>query len=225
MDYNDKLLQFLLEHVSENRKQRFENIIKYRTRHIAMVIENVFQSHNASAVLRSCDCFGIQDVHIIENYNTYEVNPNVALGSYKWINMFKYNQKENNTVDCLTNLKNKGYTLVATSPHRSDYSVEELPLDNKIAVMLGTELQGLSDEAFDMADYTINIPMFGFTESFNISVSAALIMYELTKRMHESDIQWHLSKSEQTEILLNWTRTTVRKHEALEKAFFEGYSE
>lgn len=221
MDFDDKLLDTLLNSVSENRKKRFFEIIQNRTRHITMVIENVFQPHNASAVLRSCDCFGIQDVHIIENYNTYEVDPNIALGASKWLNMYKYNEMENNTVSCLKTLKNKGYKLIATSPHHFDYTVSELPLDDKIAVMLGTELQGLSDEAFEMADYTINIPMFGFTESFNISVSAALVMYDLTKRLHEKDIPWQLSESEKKQVLLDWARSSVKSSATIEKAFRE----
>jgi tRNA (guanosine-2'-O-)-methyltransferase len=219
MNTEEKLLEFLMGYVSENRQQRFNEVIQNRTRHITMVIENVFQPHNASAVLRSCDCFGIQDVHVIENYNSYKVNPNIALGASKWLNMYKYNENEYNTVECLTSLKEKGYTLVATSPHKYDYTISELPLDNKVAVMLGTELQGLTDKAFEMADCIVNIPMFGFTESFNISVSAALIMYELTKRLHETDINWQLSKEENLQVMLDWARTAVKKSNMLEKAF------
>ncbi len=221
MKKDTHLLNYLMNHISEHRKMRFQEIISFRTRHIALVVENVFQPHNASAVLRSCDCFGIQDVHIIENYNTYEVNPNIALGASKWLSLKKYNQKDFNTPDCLASLKKQGYKLVATSPHNYDYTIHDLPIDQKMAVMMGTELQGLTDEAFAMADTVVNIPMFGFTESFNISVSAALIMFELTRRLHDSDIQWHLSEEEKTAVLLDWARSSIKKHQMLEQRFYE----
>lgn len=220
MKEKTELLNYLLDNVSEPRKKRFQDIIKFRTRHIALVVENVFQPHNASAVLRSCDCFGIQDVHIIENYNTYNVNPNIALGASKWLSLKKYNQKEFNTPDCLVALKKQGYKLVATSPHNFDYTIHDLPIDQKVAIMLGTELQGLTDKAFELADTVVNIPMFGFTESFNISVSAALIMFELTRRLHDSNIDWRLDEEEQTEVLLDWARSSIKKHEMLEQRFF-----
>ncbi|MDD3960471.1 MAG: RNA methyltransferase [Bacteroidales bacterium] len=219
MQPTEKLLEYLLCFVSEHKKQRFDQVLSYRTRHLTLVLENVFQPHNASAVLRSCDCFGIQDVHIIENTNTYEVNPNIALGSSKWLTLHKYNTQAINTRECLLSLKKAGYTLVATSPHHFDFSLINLPLQPKTAILLGTELNGLSEEAFQMADYTLNIPMFGFTESFNVSVSASLILYELTKRLQASDISWQLSPSDRLDILLSWARNTVRKSDVLEKNF------
>ncbi|PID94551.1 MAG: rRNA methyltransferase [Bacteroidetes bacterium] len=225
MEFENRLLNFLLEYVSDERRARFLQLVANRTQHITIVLENIFQPHNASAVLRSCDCFGIQDVHIIENYNTYRVNPNIALGASKWLTMYRYNETENNTVSCLKSLKEKGYTLVATSPHHCDFPLSALPLEQKVAVMLGTELQGLSEEAFAMADCTLGIPMFGFTESFNISVSAALIMYELTKRLHASSYPWRLGEKEREEVLLAWVRASIKKPEMLEKAFYERVKE
>ena len=127
-----------------------------------VVIEDVFQSQNASAVLRSCDCFGIQDVHIIENRNEYDINPLVALGSTKWLTMQKYNEKTYNTVDCINSLKEKGYTIVATSPHEEDILLDELPLDKPIALMFGTEAEGLTDKALEMADIHMKNPHVWF---------------------------------------------------------------
>lgn len=225
MDINYKiaLLEYLMPFVSENKQRLFLEISNFRTHYLTVAIENVFQAHNASAVIRSCDCFGIQDVHIIENGNEYTISPNVAMGASKWLSIHRYNEKENNTVDGLNYLKSQGFKLVATSPHRFDYQLEDLPLDCKTAILLGTELNGLSDEAFQMADYTVNIPMYGFTESYNISVSAALIMYELTRRLHDSNLPWKLSEEEKIDLLLQWTRRTVKSAEALEIAFEEIY--
>jgi tRNA (guanosine-2'-O-)-methyltransferase len=94
-------LEYLLQFVTQNKRNRFEEIIRNRTRHLTVALEDIYQSHNASAVLRTCDCFGIQDVHIIENKYKYTLNPDIALGASQWLCLEKYNQREDNTADCL----------------------------------------------------------------------------------------------------------------------------
>jgi len=223
MDYSKhektKLLEHLMSFVSSNREKRFEDIIKHRTRHITVVLEDIFQPHNASAVLRSCDLTGVQDVHIIENGNDYNVNPEVALGSSKWLNLIKYNNKANNTLDTFNELRDKGYTIVATTPHKNNFDLDTLPIDKKVAVVFGTELTGLSDLAINNADEYLRIPMYGFTESYNISVSAALTLFTLTQRLRKSKINWQLDDDEILDILLNWARSSVSKSEVIETHF------
>jgi len=215
-----KLLNFLLTFISDNKVKKFEEKIQYRSRHLTIVLEDIYQPHNASAVLRTCDCFGIQDVHIIENMNIYEVNPDVALGSSKWLSLIKYNKETNNTSSCLNSLKNKGYKIVATSPHKDDFTPETLPLEQKTALVFGTELEGLTDNAKEMADAYVRIPMYGFTESLNISVSAALLLFTLSERLRKSAIEWHLSEEEKTNIMLQWARNVVKRSETVEREFF-----
>lgn len=220
--YNQKELNdFLREFITQERYDKFLKILEQRTRHLCIVLEDIFQPHNASAVLRSCDCFGIQDVHIIENENTYKVNPDIALGASKWVSIIKYNSQLNNSLDCLRQLKNKGYTIAATSPHNKEYSIENLPLENKIALVFGTEMHGISDTVAKEADCFVNIPMFGFTESFNISVSAALCLYELSKRLRSSDIQWQISESEKQGILTEWIKNTLKDPENMIRQFYK----
>jgi tRNA (guanosine-2'-O-)-methyltransferase len=160
-----KLLDYLETMITEQRKEKFGEILRNRTRFITIVLEDIFQPHNASAVLRTCDCFGIQDVHIIENRNRYEVNPDVALGSSKWLTLHKYNKAENNTAECLSRLKEEGYRIIATTPHKDDFTPQTLPIGSKFALVFGTELEGLTETAISMADGFVRIPMFGFTES------------------------------------------------------------
>jgi tRNA (guanosine-2'-O-)-methyltransferase len=214
-----KLLIFLETMITANRRQKFAEILAYRTRHITIVLEDIFQPHNASAVLRTCDCFGIQDVHIIENNNKYEVNPDVALGSSKWLSLFKYNRTVNNTAECLNRLKQQGYRIIATSPHTNDHTPQTLPLDPKFALVFGTELEGLSDTALSLADGFVKIPMVGFTESLNISVSAAIFLHSLTGRLRERDDSWQLSPGESEDILLEWALNTVRRSDAIASGF------
>lgn len=224
------MLEFLTQFITDERRQRFEEVLDFRTRHITVVLEDIFQPHNASAVLRTCDLRGIQDIHIVQNVNHYDVNPDVVLGSTKWLNLYHYEDKEFNTPEAYSHLREQGYKIVATCPHRDDFTPDTLPLDQPIALVFGTEKLGLSDYAVENADMHIRIPMFGFTESYNISVSAALLLYSLTNRLHDStDIAWHLTEEERDELRLVWTRRTLgrirqyeRKFMALHPEFFVG---
>ena len=214
-----ELIQYLSEFVSENRRKKFDEVIRWRTRHITIALEDIYQPHNASAVLRSCDCFGIQDVHIIENKNAYSVNPDVALGSSKWLDLIKYNKEEENTLTCIKALKEKGYRVVATTPHEKDCTIGELDINSKLCLFFGTELKGISPIVREHADEFVKIPMFGFTESFNISVSAALCLHTLVTKLHASDAKWELSEEEKEIIMLQWLRNTITKPELIEKEF------
>jgi tRNA (guanosine-2'-O-)-methyltransferase len=214
------LLNHLLEFISENKKMKFDQVIQFRTRYLTIVLEDIFQPHNASAVLRSCDCFGIQDVHIIENSNKYQINPKVALGSSQWLNLFRYNSAEHNTRACLEHLKNTGYSIVAASPHEQGYTIDNLPLVQKTAIIFGTEMQGLTNEALVMSDDFVKISMYGFTESFNISVSVALCLYRLSEKLRSSEISWQLNPEDAIDVKLRWAKQVVKNAELIEKRFF-----
>ena len=211
--------------VSETRRTKFDEVLNFRTRHITIVLEDLYQPHNASAVLRSCDIFGIQDIHIIENKNAYTVNKDIAMGAPKWLNLHKYRNSENNTLEAIKNLKAKGYRIVATSPNKNDVTIENLSVEKSLALFFGTELTGISETVLEHADEFVKIPMFGFTESFNISVSAALCIHALTSKLHKSEIDWHISSAEKEELLLTWLRKSIRKVELIEKDFFEKQKE
>jgi len=218
-----ELIEYLSEFVSDNRNTIFQDIIQWRTRYITVALEDIYQSQNASAVLRTCDCFGVQDVHIIENDNEYDINPDVALGSNQWLNLHKYNNLKNNTAHAIQSLKEKGYRVVATTPHTNDVELNKLDLSKgKIALMFGTELRGLSETALEMADEYVKIPMYGFTESFNISVSAAIILNTLTNKLRESsDINWQIDDKEKESILIEWYKNTIKDSDGVMNRYFE----
>ena len=223
MDIQTKkeFLEFLSGYLTENRRKLFDQVIRYRTRHITVVLEDIYQPHNASAVLRSADLTGVQDIHIIENRNKYEVNPEVAMGSSKWLNLIKYNQAEDNTLAAYEALRKAGYRIVATTPHTRDQILEDIPIEGKMALVFGTELKGLSETAIAEADEYLRIPMYGFTESYNISVSAALILFTLTEKMRKSSVPWQLSEEEKLDILLEWAKRTLKHADLYEKEFLE----
>lgn len=223
MDLNNhiELYNFLVSFITDERRKKFEEIIKYRTKYLTIVLEDIFQSHNASAVLRTVECLGIQDVHIIENRNSYKVNPDVALGSAKWINIHKYNlSNSNNSVDCILKLKSNGYRIIATSPHYEGYMLNTLPLESPVAVVFGNELDGISEDIIKNADSFMKLPMYGFTESYNISVSAAIALSYLVEKIRDSNIIWELNSFDKTQILLQWVKNTLKKPEVLEREFW-----
>jgi tRNA (guanosine-2'-O-)-methyltransferase len=197
-----------------------QNIILHRTRYLTVVLEDIFQPHNASAVLRTCECFGIQDVHIIENKNQYTINPDVVMGSDKWITLVKYNSKIFNTQMAINDLRKKGYRIIATTLSNKATPLDKFnPVDRPCAIFFGTELTGLSKEVLKQADEHLNIPIYGFTDSFNISVSVAIILHNLLDRIRSSEINWQLSDSEKEEVLLQWLKNSIKRSELLIEKF------
>jgi tRNA (guanosine-2'-O-)-methyltransferase len=221
--HDQQILEYLSGFLTERRLERMQEVVSGRTRHLCVVLEDIYQTHNASAVLRSCECFGIQDVHIIENRNVFEENPEVVLGASKWLSLYRYNTTQNNTAGCLQALKDQGYRLVATTPHKRDCLLEELPLEQKTALLFGTEMEGLSEAAMSMADAWVRIPMRGFTESFNISVSVAITLYHLSRRLRETNTQWELPPEEKVALLLEWVKKSVKNPDQILE-HFKGFS-
>ena len=224
----DQLMLDLIEHMSgcvtENRLALFKKVLAERTRYITVLIEDIYQSQNASAVLRTCDCTGIQDVHIVEERNEYEINHDVALGADRWLSLHYYNEGSDNIYRAIESLKREGYRIVATSPHKEGITPEKFDLEKgKVALMFGTERNGLTDRALELADEYIQIPMVGFTESYNISVSAAITLYTLRKRLEISSLEWKIGEEEQSELLLNWLRITIKMSDQIENKFIKDY--
>ncbi|MDP4266990.1 MAG: RNA methyltransferase [Bacteroidota bacterium] len=219
LEIKKKLLTYLSEFITDKRKERIEEVISKRTKHITVILEDIFQAQNASAVLRTCDCLGIQEVHVIENINDYNINPDIALGSDKWLSIHYYNNPEDNIKKCYDHLRAQGYKIIATTPHKNDCTIEELDLTGKTAILYGNEAKGISPQALEYADGYVKIPMVGFTESFNISVSAGISLYHLTCKLRKSEINWHLSEEEITDIKLDWYRNTIKKVELIEEEF------
>tara|TARA_Y100000766_G_scaffold285553_1_gene310187 strand:- start:8635 stop:9309 length:675 start_codon:yes stop_codon:yes gene_type:complete len=218
----EALIEHFLKCITDERKALFEELIQKRTKYLTVVLENIYQPLNASAVLRSCDCFGIQDVHVIENYNEFKPDREVAMGSSNWLTVNRYDKNENNTLDCIQSLKNKGYRIVATSPHKTQTDLINFDLSKgKTALFFGTELEGLSNLVLENADEYLHIPMYGFTESFNLSVSAAICFYEMRMKMEKENIKWHMTKDEKNQVLLDWLRSSIDRSEIVEDDFLK----
>ena len=220
MENQIKLIEHLSKFVSEERIKLFEKKINQRTKNISIVLEDIYQARNISAVMRSADFFGIQDLHIIENRNKFISDKKVDLGSEKWLNIIRYEKKENNTKKCLTKLKQNGYQIIATSPHITKNTLENIKIKDKVAILFGTELHGLSKEAIKLSDETIRIKTYGFTESLNISASAAICMYHLRNIINKK-ISPKTSNKEKQDIMIEWLRNSVKSSKEIEKDFYK----
>ncbi len=218
---NTKLTTYLEGFVTEKRKNTFKNILLNRTRHFTVVLEDIFQQHNSSAVIRSCDVFGVQDIHIIENKYHSKVSRHVAKGSQKWLNLINYKEDKNNTKDCLTRLKNEGYQIIATSPHNNTCTLHDLDISKKSAFIFGVEKSGVSEEVLINSDEILTIPMVGFTESLNISVAAAIILENLTNKLRNSNYPWRLSEKEQEILYANWLEKSIKNVDEIKNRFFK----
>ncbi|SHK49027.1 tRNA (guanosine-2'-O-)-methyltransferase [Reichenbachiella agariperforans] len=207
--YDQKLLRYLDQYVTDNKKRKFEQVLNQRTRHLTFVVEDIFKSHNASAVMRTAECLGLQDVHVVEQNNKFDFNPYVLRGSGKWLTVHHHKDQEQNVKTCFAMLREQGYQILATSPREAvDY--REVDLTKKTAVVFGAEEIGISNYVKEHADQLITIPMAGFTESFNISVSAAIVLEFYNHAIRKTE-GWQLSSEEKFSLLLEWYQKVVPK--------------
>jgi len=214
------LTDHFAQYISDHKKEFMTRVLDQRTRHVTVVMENIYQSQNASAVIRTCECMGIQNVHIIEDQSNYQVNIKVLKGSNKWLNLIRYKSKNINNSDvCFKELREKGYKIVVTDPSPDCVSIDEVSVQDKIAIVMGNELKGISSYAQEHCDLRVKIPMYGFTESMNISVSAAICMHTLISKLRNSPVDWQLSEEEKKDIRLQWFRKVVRKSDIIEREF------
>ncbi|MFQ5731750.1 MAG: TrmH family RNA methyltransferase [Planctomycetaceae bacterium] len=206
---NHALLEFLSGFVTGNRLRLFDDNLRQRTRHVTVVLEDIFQPHNASACLRSCDAFGVQDVHIIENRYEYRLNPDIELGSAQWLTLRRHFSGDDNTAVCIRDLREHGYRIVATSPRSDTHPLAECDVTRPAALLFGTEHEGLSETALNLADERVRIPTYGFAESLNISVAVAVALHHFTTQLRNSTVDWRLSESERNQLKLAWVRRTI----------------
>ncbi len=207
---NATLLRAFYEMIPESKKELFDRIAADRTRFLTVVLENIYQEHNASAVMRSCESFGIQELHVIESRNEYKPQRDIARGAGRWIELNNYSEGDP-LVDCIQGLKNRGFQIAALTPDADSHSIFDVPLDRPTALVFGTEWQGISDTVREMADLTVRIPMVGFTESFNVSVSVALTLQALRHRLETSDQVWKLTEEEQIAVKLDWSERIMKQ--------------
>jgi tRNA (guanosine-2'-O-)-methyltransferase len=209
-------LKYLEEFLTDNRKERFLEVLKNRTNHFTIAVEDVFQLHNTSAVMRSCEVFGIQELNVVEERFGKRIDTQIAMGAQKWVDVNRFDTIDN----CIDNLKEKGYQIIATTPHNDSCLLHEFDISKKSALFFGTEKEGLSAEVMNRADGFLKIPMVGFTESLNISVSAAIIIQDITNRLRLSNIDWQLTDEEILEKRLIWAKNSIKDIKRIEQRYY-----
>jgi tRNA (guanosine-2'-O-)-methyltransferase len=209
-------LKYLEGFLTDSRKQRFLEVLKNRTNHFTIAMEDVYQLHNTSAVMRSCEVFGIQELNVVEQKFGKRIDTEIAMGAQKWVDINRYNSMQN----CIDSLRDKGYQIIATTPHNDSCYLHEFDITKKSAIFFGTEKQGLSPEVIEQADGCLKIPMVGFTESLNISVSAAIIIQDITTRLRQSDLNWELSPEEILEKRLLWAKNSIKDIKRIEERYY-----
>lgn len=208
-------LAFLENILTDNRKQRFADVLAKRTNHFTVAMEDIFQLHNASAVMRSCEVFGIQQLNVIEERYTKSIDKEIAMGAQKWVDVNRFESVSS----CVFTLKSQGYQIIATTPHENDCDLDDFDI-SKPSAFFGTERDGLSQEVIEQADGFVKIPMSGFTESLNISVSAAIIIQNVMNRLHKSDMNWQLSEQEILEKRILWAKNTIKDIKRIEERYY-----
>lgn len=211
-------LHYLEGYLTDSRKAKFLDVLSRRTNHFTVAMEDVFQLHNTSAVMRSCEVFGVQRLHVVEERFGKSVDKEIAMGAQKWVDVDRYESMG----DCLAAVKSQGYQIIATTPHEDDCLLEDFDISKRSAFFFGTERMGLSEEVLAQADGFLKIPMVGFTESLNISVSAAIILQHVTEKLRKSGLNWQLSEDEILAKRLDWTRKSIKDIERIEKRYYAG---
>jgi tRNA (guanosine-2'-O-)-methyltransferase len=212
---NKELLAHLESYLTPRRRGLFDKVLAERTNHFTVATEDVYQLHNTSAVIRSCDVFGVQNVHITEERNRKRIDREIAMGAQKWVNINRYHTAK----DSCETLRAKGYQIIATTPHNDACLLEDFDVSQPSALFFGTEKDGLSNEIMEQADGYLKIPMVGFTESLNISVSAAIILQSITSKLKRSEVEWRLTEEEIYETKLNWARNSIKSSEQIIERF------
>jgi len=212
-----KLLEHLEGYLTELRKEKFAKVLSQRTKHFTVATEDVYQLHNTSAVIRSCDVFGIQEVNIIEEQNTKRIDREIAMGAQKWVDLNRYHSVK----EAIKDLRHKGYQIVATTPHKDDQLLEAFDVTKKSCFFFGREMSGLSQDVLDEADCFLKIPMAGFTESLNISVSAAIILQHVTTKLKNTNVNWQMTDEELLEKRLDWCKKTIKSHDEIIERFYQ----
>ena len=214
---DENYLEYLETFISENRKEGFKRVLANRTKHFTVVCEDVYQLHNTSAVMRSCEVFGIQELNVVEQKFGKKIDKEIALGAEKWVDINRFS----NIQDSINDLKARGYQIIATTPHENDCMLEDFDITKPSAIFFGTERHGLSEEVINQADGYLKIPMVGFTESLNISVSAAIILQNISTRLRHSEINWKLTEAELLEKRIDWTRKSIKDIDFITQKYVE----
>lgn len=199
-------LEVLSPFVTPERQKRIDEVLSTKTRDVVLVLEDIYDEHNASAVLRTAESFGVLEVHSVERTCGFKVDAQTSMGAHKWIELIKHKS----TDMPYRVLSERGYAIYASSIRGDALDLEDVPIDRPIALVFGNEHEGLSPEAQEAANGRFRVPMHGFVESLNVSVATAISMYDVLARKRKSGRPMALEPLDRLRLKAAWFARSVR---------------
>ena len=202
----ERAIAALSPFVTPERQRRIDEVLASKTRELVLVLEDIYDEQNASAVLRTAESFGVLEVHAVERTCSFIVDRQIALGSQKWIELYKHKS----TDQPYTALAERGYAIYASSIRGDAIDIDAVPIDRPLVLVFGNEHEGLSIEAQEAASGRFRVPMRGFVESLNVSVATAISMYDVLARMRKSGRRLELDPLDRLRLRAAWFARSVR---------------
>lgn len=206
-----KLFEYLKQFLTEERLRKIEHFSQRSSDFVLPILEDVYQFRNAAAIVRSVEACGFHKVIALEEENIFNPNLSVTKGAETWVEI----EKKPHSLDTLKDIKNQGYKILAVSPEKNATMLPNYTIQSPVALVFGTEKEGVSEEFLDFADETLAIPMYGFTESFNVSVAAAICFYDLKQKLLKSNINYYLSGEKLLKTQIRWAVNSIRSGEEI----------
>ncbi len=212
-----EIYDYIKQFLTEERLNKIEHFSVESSDFVLPVMEDVYQYRNAAAIVRSVEACGFHQVVALEEENVFNPNLKVTKGADTWVKV----EKLPRNLASLQEIKSRGYKILAVSPEKNATMLPDYEVKEPIALVFGTELEGVSQEILDFADETLAIPMYGFTKSFNVSVAAAICMYELKQKLIKSNIDYKLSEEKLLQIKIRWALNSIKSGEMILEKFLE----
>lgn len=216
-----ELTAYMNTFMRDERRDKLNRVLDNRTTHFCVAMEDLFYERNAGAIIRTADGYGIQNIHVIEPKDSFKskVTNIISKGAEKWVTKTQHDDIKNGAKMCIDALRSQGYQIVATSPHKDGHTIHDFDITKKSAFFLGAEKTGISDIVMEEADDYIAMPIYGFTESYNVSVANGILLHELVNRLRKSNVNWELSEEERDDLFLDWTMKSINSSNMIADKF------
>lgn len=212
--------EYLKQFLTEERLAKIDHFSQESSDFVLPVMDDVYQFRNAAAIIRSVEACAFHKVIAMEEENVFNPNLTVTKGAETWVEV----EKMPKNLDSLKNIKERGYKILAVSLEKNAVMLPDYQVTEPIALVFGTELEGVSKEVIDFADETLAIPMYGFTKSYNVSVAAGICMYELKQKLLRSDIDYKLSEEKLLKMKIRWAVNSMRSGQQIFEKYLKDHN-
>ncbi len=214
---SQKTFEYLKQFLTDERFSKIEFYAQESSDFVLPVMEDIFQFRNAAAIVRSVEACGFHKIVAMESENEFNPNLRVTKGAETWVEV----EKMPHQLESLKKIKERGYKILAVSPEKNAIMLPDYDLKEPVALVFGTEKEGVTEEILDFADETVAIPMYGFTKSFNVSVAAAICFYDLKQKLVKSDFEYKLSNEKLWNLKVRWAKNSIKSGEEILQKFLK----